>query len=70
MMALTATDRKKAQRLLGNMTADTHEGWEPEQSEQMRELQLMLMLNLKAEIQAMDDMGDLSTWLNDKMAAI
>lgn len=36
----------------------------------MRELQLMLMLNLKAEIQAIDDMGDLSTWLDDKMAAI
>lgn len=70
MMVLTGTDRKKTQRLLGNMTTDAHEEFDTEQSEQIRELQLMLMLNLKAEIQAIDDMGDLSTWLDDKMAAI
>lgn len=51
------------------MTANAGEELDTEQEEQMRELQLMLMLNLKAEIQAIDDMGDLSSWLDEKMAA-
>lgn len=70
MITLTGTDRKTAQRVLGNICGDTQEDLDTERSEQRRELQLMLMLNLKAEIQAIDDMGDLSTWLDDKMAAI
>lgn len=70
MVALTGNDRKTAQRILGNITSNTQEELDAEQSEQVRELQLMLMLNLKAEIQAIDDMGDLSTWLDNKMVAI
>lgn len=38
-----------------------------EEMEQLRELQVMLMLNMKAEIQAIDHMGDLSGWLDDKI---
>lgn len=41
-----------------------------EETEQLRELQVMLMLNLKAEIQAIDNMGDLSDWLNVKIGTI
>lgn len=41
---------------------------EEEELEQLRELQVMLMLNMKAEIQAIDNMGDLSDWLDAKMA--
>lgn len=40
---------------------------EEEELEQLRELQLMLMFNMKAEIQAIDHMGDLSDWLDIKM---
>lgn len=38
-----------------------------EETEQLRELQVMLMLNVKAEIQAIDNMGDLSDWLDEKI---
>lgn len=38
-----------------------------EEVEQLLELQMMLMLNMKAEIQAVDDMGDITDWLEDKM---
>lgn len=38
-----------------------------EDMEQLREIQVMLMLNVKAEIQAIDNMGDLSDWLDDKI---
>lgn len=30
----------------------------------------MLMLNMKAEIQAIDNMGDLSSWLDSKIGMV
>jgi meiotic recombination protein SPO11 len=66
---LTATDRKTAVRVLHSIedqdSEDSHEDLE-----QARELQVMLMLNVKAEIQAIDDMGDLSSWLDEKMRPV
>ena len=44
---------------VGNMNVDG--------AEQMRELQRMLMLNIKAEIQAVDNYGDISDWLDGKL---
>lgn len=41
-----------------------------EETEQLRELQVMLMLNMKAEIQAIDNMGDLSDWLDVKIGTV
>ena len=35
--------------------------------EQCREVQVMLMLNVKAEIQAADESGDLAAWLDEKL---
>jgi meiotic recombination protein SPO11 len=35
--------------------------------EQRNELQLMLMLNVKAEIQAVDNHGDISDWLDRRL---
>lgn len=35
--------------------------------EQMRELQRMLVLNIKAEIQAVDNFGDIADWLDAKL---
>lgn len=71
LVALTPLDRKTAQRIFQAIVAGTEvkeEEFGQEESEQLRELQVMLMLNLKAEIQAIDKMGDLSDWLSDKMA--
>jgi meiotic recombination protein SPO11 len=34
----------------------------------MRELQRMLMLNIKAEIQAVDNYGDIADWLDRKLS--
>lgn len=35
--------------------------------DQMRELQRMLMLNIKAEIQVVDNYGDIADWLDSKL---
>ncbi|ROW09310.1 hypothetical protein VPNG_05798 [Cytospora leucostoma] len=63
---LTATDRRTAQRMFKAMVDGDRE-LDHEETEQLRELQVMLMLNMKAEIQAIDTMGDLSHWLDDKI---
>lgn len=36
-------------------------------TDQMLELQRMLLLNVKAEIQTMDNYGDLTEWLDSKL---
>ena len=66
LMPLTANDRKTTHRILRAM-ADGGRELDHEETEQLRELQVMLMLNMKAEIQAIDHMGDLSGWLDEKM---
>lgn len=69
-MALTLADRKTANRIFQTMLAgreDEGQEFDQEELEQLRELQVMLMLNMKAEIQAIDKMGDLSDWLDEKM---
>lgn len=69
LITLTATDRKTAVRVLQSIEdQDVEESHED--LEQARELQVMLMLNVKAEIQAIDDMGDLSSWLDEKMRPV
>lgn len=65
-MPLTMADRKTAQRIFSAITAGGDE-LDHEEMEQMREIQVMLMLNMKAEIQAIDNMGDLSEWLDEKI---
>lgn len=35
--------------------------------EQLGELQRMMMLNVKAEIQAVDDFGNIARWLNERL---
>lgn len=70
LIQLTPSDRKTAQRIFQSIAGD-EEGEEVElghdELEQLRELQVMLVLNMKAEIQAIDNMGDLSSWLDEKM---
>lgn len=38
-----------------------------EEADQVRELQRMLLLNIKVEIQAMDSYGDIAHWLDRKL---
>lgn len=70
LIQLTPTDRKTVQRIfqaiVGDEGSDEIE-LDQEELDQVRELQVMLLLNMKAEIQAIDSMGDLSIWLDDKM---
>lgn len=66
MIPLTPNDRKTCQRIFKAITARGDE-LDHEETEQLRELQVMLLLNVKAEIQAIDNMGDLSDWLDDKI---
>lgn len=65
LIPLTPRDRKKAIDLLKEIgrsgCSDTDE------LEQVGELQRMLMLNIKAEIQAVDDFGDITVWLDRKL---
>ncbi|KAI4635250.1 uncharacterized protein J4E87_000200 [Alternaria ethzedia] len=64
LMRLTARDRNKAARMLEwNLCAEEgpEKGWR-------QELQTMLMLNVKAEIQILDEMpGGLVSWLSDRL---
>lgn len=65
--SLTLRDRKKAGdilRAISSVELPSGGGLEHAQ-----ELQRMLMLNIKAEIQAVDSYGDLSTWLDDNLCA-
>ncbi|KAI1813777.1 Spo11/DNA topoisomerase VI subunit A [Poronia punctata] len=69
--SLSANDRKLAIHLLDTLTTSTesHITEEDESSDlgYIGELQAMLFLNIKAEIQAVDEAGDLTRWLNDAL---
>ncbi|KAF6813237.1 meiosis-specific topoisomerase spo11 [Colletotrichum sojae] len=60
---LTTRDRKRAV----NMLKDIGENIDGYDMECRRELQVMLFLGIKAEIQAVDDAGDISNWLDEHM---
>ncbi|KAK4174401.1 putative meiosis-specific topoisomerase [Triangularia setosa] len=67
VLSLTLRDRRKAADILrGICSIDQPSN---DELDQTQELQRMLMLNIKAEIQAVDNYGDLSTWLDDKLCA-
>lgn len=66
LIPLTTHDRKTAQRIFKALTARDDE-LDHEETEHLREIQVMLLLNVKAEIQAIDHMGDLSDWLDEKI---
>ncbi|KAK3308553.1 Spo11/DNA topoisomerase VI subunit A [Chaetomium strumarium] len=66
ILPLTAHDRKRAVELLKEISvAHTIDVGG---SDQVQELQRMLMLNIKAEIQAVDNYGDIAKWLDDKLS--
>ena len=63
---LTPNDRKVAISELSAISRMVIRDWE--ETFQARELQVMLFLNLKAEIQAVDDHGDLRGWLDERLS--
>jgi len=63
---LTRRGRKMAVNLLRGICRE-QEVAEVDETEQIRELQMMLMLNIKAEIQAVDNLGDITHWLDEKL---
>ncbi|ERS95181.1 hypothetical protein HMPREF1624_08392 [Sporothrix schenckii ATCC 58251] len=67
VLPLTDTDRRTAVCLLKDMVYGTTADSDAASLKQYREVQVMLMLNIKAEIQAADDYGDLATWLDEKL---
>jgi meiotic recombination protein SPO11 len=65
-MTLSQADRVRAQNLLGVMLGEGEV--QSSVAECVSELQRMLMLNVKAEIQVLDtDAGAMMCWLEDKM---
>ncbi|KAK4039798.1 Spo11/DNA topoisomerase VI subunit A [Parachaetomium inaequale] len=65
ILPLTQRDRKKAAELMKEISGA--EDVDGDGTEQMRELQRMMMLNIKAEIQAVDNYGDIADWLDGKL---
>ena len=67
-LPLTEGDRKKAVEVMSDICSiDIVDG---DSLEQVRELQRMLMLNVKAEIQAVDDFGNISRWLDERLCQV
>ncbi|KAI2629197.1 DNA topoisomerase IV, alpha subunit [Hypomontagnella submonticulosa] len=63
---LTHSDRRKAVNLLRGLDLEHSPG--TEKTILVHELQVMLLLNIKAEIQAVDDAGNLTRWLDEKLS--
>ena len=64
MLKLTARDRRIATRMLANEDVFGERGIEVEWR---REIQTMLMLNVKAEIQILGNLEALGNWLDEKL---
>lgn len=64
---LTTRDRKLAHEMVSRLSGSLDMRGEHE--EHLRELQVMLMLNVKAEIQAVDNLGDITEWIDNKLCA-
>lgn len=64
LLQMTDRDRRKARKML----EWSHLGEEGQEDRWRREVQLMLMLNYKAEIQSLDEMeGGVQAWLEDRL---
>lgn len=68
LLSMSCRDRAKAVRLLGTLEEQHHQN--AEEMEQASELQLMLMLNMKFEIQAVHEAEDLAHWLDARLSSI
>jgi meiotic recombination protein SPO11 len=66
ILPLTQHDRKRAVELVKEISVATT--IDVGGSDQVQELQRMLMLNIKAEIQAVDNYGDIADWLDERLS--
>ncbi|ELQ33495.1 meiosis-specific topoisomerase Spo11 [Pyricularia oryzae Y34] len=64
---LTTRDRKLAHELVSKLSGSLET--RGEHDKYLRELRVMLMLNVKAEIQAVDNLGDITEWLDKKLCS-
>ena len=64
---LTCGDRKKAVDLMKGICSQKGDGVNVDSVEQLHELQRMMMLNIKAEIQAVDSFGNVTAWLDEAL---
>ncbi len=62
---LTQRDRKKAVYVMREISGVEDNGRDG--ADQMRELQRMLMLNIKAEMQTVDNYGNIADWLDKRL---
>lgn len=67
-IVLLSSDRIKAINILA--TLETPYSLDAEEVDLARELQLMLMLNVKFEIQAIDDGSNMTRWLDLRLSSI
>jgi meiotic recombination protein SPO11 len=69
VLRMTGRDRRKAARMLEGLMIGAGTGGEDRTDEQCKaELQVMLMLNLKAEMQILDERpGGLPAWLDRRI---
>ncbi len=65
MFPLTQRDRKKAVDVMREISSVENNGRDG--ADQMRQLQRMLMLNIKAEMQMVDNYGDITDWLDKRL---
>ncbi|UNI18564.1 endodeoxyribonuclease [Purpureocillium takamizusanense] len=65
---LSVRDRKHVRGTLARVLS--HSGAEEEAVGLVRELQVMLMMGVKAEMQWLDDSGDMTQWLEDKLTML
>ncbi|KAJ0334254.1 hypothetical protein COL5a_000302 [Colletotrichum fioriniae] len=63
---LTLRDRTRATNMVKEIDEDSTEN----DRDCRRELQVMLFLGIKAEIQAVDNTGDMSRWLDEHMGTL
>ncbi|RDA95904.1 hypothetical protein CP533_5207 [Ophiocordyceps camponoti-saundersi (nom. inval.)] len=66
---LSARDRRMAAHMLARIAAQCPEG-DAEAEVLKLETQTMLMMNVKAEMQWLDDAGDMTRWLDDELKII
>ncbi|KAL2754853.1 hypothetical protein ACRALDRAFT_2107051, partial [Sodiomyces alcalophilus JCM 7366] len=63
---MSIRDRRRAEKLLSTLDEESHD-WE--ELECRRELQVMMFLGVKAEIQGVDGMGEVEDWLDAKLGS-
>ncbi|KAK8040935.1 Bcspo11 [Apiospora phragmitis] len=68
LLSMSCRDRAKAVRLLRTLNDQHHQ--DADEIELTSELQLMLMLNMKFEIQAVDQVENMAYWLDERLSRI